>query len=147
MLEIFLIAQCSLTLPNGSIQTFEFCGNTPKPNSAPSQPSYKPAPSSEYYELTQSSDESSNVPVSYQYLTKENYSEWQALAKNFDPISHNSSATLNEAQSLFGSGKVIQRKGTVMQKIKWEELNRSVEAWFKFENNNWILMNWNGKGF
>ncbi len=34
-----------------------------------------------------------------------------------------------------------------MQKIQWKEFDRSVEAWFKKENNLWVVVNWKGKGF
>ncbi len=144
MLEIFLIAQCSLTLPDGSTQHFEFCGNTPTSIPSPQPSQDLSSPNSPYSE--QSSSES-NAPISYQYLTNNNYEQWRAMVKNFDPISGNSQATLDDANSLFGSGQVIQRKSPEMQKIQWKEFDRSVEAWFKKEGSLWVVFNWKGKGF
>ena len=147
MLEIFLIAQCSLTLPDGSTQSFEFCGTAP--TLAPSQQPPENLPSSDYSQPPSSREPSqeSNAPLSYQYLTQNNYERWKELVKNFDPISGSSSATLSDANSLFGFGQVIQKKGLEMQKVRWKESERSVEAWFKKENNRWVIMNWQGKGF
>lgn len=144
MLELFLIAQCSLMLPDGSTQNFEFCGNT-----APSMPTSEPSqdllsPNSPHSE--QSSLES-NAPISYQYLTNNNYEQWKVLVKNFDPINGNSQATLDYANSLFGSGQVIQTKGPEAQKIQWKEFDRSVEAWFKKEGSLWVVVDWKSQGF
>ncbi|HAC63204.1 MAG TPA: hypothetical protein DCF68_06595 [Cyanothece sp. UBA12306] len=140
MLEVFLIAQCSLTLPDGRIESFKFCGTTPisvPPKSVPN--TVKP---SEYSEPVDSFQES-NVPVSYRYLTQDNYHKWEALVKEFDPISGHSRATLGTAQSLFGFGKVIQKKGQEMKKFQWKESNRSIDAWFDGRT----LMTWKARGF
>ena len=34
-----------------------------------------------------------------------------------------------------------------MQKIQWQEWDRIVEAWFKFDRNRWVLVHWRGRGF
>ncbi len=89
MLELFLIAQCSLVLPDGSTQHFEFCGNTP--TSIPYPPPSQDLPSSDSYQppsFEQHSSES-NTPISYQYLTDNSYDQWKTLVKNFNPISGN----------------------------------------------------------
>ncbi len=147
MLELFLIAQCSLTLFDGSTQHCEFYRNTLTSIISLSTSQNLPSPDSCQPPCVESLSSKSNSPISYRYLTKNNYERWKALTKNFDPISGNSQATLNDANSLFGSGEIIQTKGAEMQKIKWEESDRSVEAWFKKENNLWVLVTWKGKGF
>ncbi len=144
MLEFFLIAQCSLTLPDGSLQSFEFCGTTRtvQPNT-PYQENVKP---SQNYEPNEPSQES-NIPDYYRYLTQDNYHYWEALVKDYNPMNSSSPASLSTAQSLFGSGKVIQTKGKEMQKVRWEESDRSIDAWFKRRGNTWILMRWSARGF
>ena len=147
MLEIFLIAQSSLVLPAGTVENFEFCKKTVTLSSSPPPNQdfsslYSSQPLS-YGQLSQKS----NAPIDYQYLTNSNHERWKVLAKEFDPISGTSSATLDYANSLFGSGQVVQKKGLEMQKVQWKEFDRSLEAWFKKDNNRWVLMNWKGKGF
>lgn len=144
MFEFFLMAQCSITLPNGTTQNFEFCGV--RPTTLPSQVLDKTPSLSEDYQLDQPPYES-HFPIVYQYLTQENYHHWQALAQDFDPITGSSFVTLYQAEYLFGYGQVIQTKGLNMQKIQWQEWDRIVEAWFKFDRNRWVLVHWRGRGF